>query len=342
MNKLTTRCLDDLSPWPCMKSTTKTQTKHSTETASPRSRQLLKNWVSVCLNEHTACNEYQSTSGPQRLLLIDSPSYGFAHLVECDKEHTLPYLALSHCWGSSKHSPVLKTTKENLSFHKSGIRCTSMSKTFQDATEICRELDHQYVWIDSLCIVQDSAEEWQTELARMQAIYEGAVLVLSAMSARDGRGGCWVSKERNFNFALGTSYIDLTFSRIKCQENKHTSFIWPEAETDLDFEYPLATRKWALQERLLSRRIVHITAQDLVWECRGCMIQCTCGRLDKDFPIDTLKKSFHVGAHDTDDVLGLSMAWMDVVTTYSNANLSCKIAAHIFPMEFPVRALLRR
>jgi hypothetical protein len=142
------------------------------------------------------------------------------------------------------------------------------------------------------------------------------------MSAPDGRSGCLVPTNRSFDFFVDTSCVKLAFSRIRYPEEHHTSFLWPDADPDLDFEYPLATRKWALQERLLSRRIVHFTAHDLVWECRTCMMLCTCGKLDKDFPINTLKKSFHTGTHETDDVSSLSMTYMRVVTSYSNADLS--------------------
>jgi Heterokaryon incompatibility protein (HET) len=98
------------------------------------------------------------------------------------------YVTLSHCWGQQK---FLTTTKETLPLRTKGIEWDSMPRTFQDAATITRRLGFQYLWIDALCIIQDSEIDWETESAKMGSIYQDSVLTIAASDARDGRGGCF-------------------------------------------------------------------------------------------------------------------------------------------------------
>jgi hypothetical protein len=110
---------------------------------------------------------YDTQFRPRRLIevgrrgksprLIETSSHG----GDCSK-----YLALSHCWG--KEMPEIATTKlSTLNERKAGITFRRLPQTFRDALTVTRGLDIQFLWIDSLCIVQDSAEDWQRESAVM-------------------------------------------------------------------------------------------------------------------------------------------------------------------------------
>jgi hypothetical protein len=83
------------------------------------------------------------------------------------------YAALSHCWGLY---PLLTTTTSNISSHssrppgRSGIPLSSLPRTFRDAILIKRALGLRYLWIDSLCIIQDSDVDWEREWALMGEI----------------------------------------------------------------------------------------------------------------------------------------------------------------------------
>ncbi len=70
------------------------------------------------------------------------------------------YMTLSHCWGNN---PILALLEENVTtFLHVGITFDALSKTFQDAINVTRALGISYIWIDSLCIIQDSREDWQS------------------------------------------------------------------------------------------------------------------------------------------------------------------------------------
>jgi hypothetical protein len=99
------------------------------------------------------------------------------------------YLALSHSWGST-HRLTLKNA--NLArFLTDGVSVSAIPKTFRDAVQIARELGIAYVWIDSLCIIQDDAADWEVEASRMGLVYANSYLTVAALSSKDDSSGCF-------------------------------------------------------------------------------------------------------------------------------------------------------
>lgn len=105
-------------------------------------------------------------------------------------------MALSHCWGKS-HRVV--TQKDNLEDHKRGIDITSLPLTFQQAILITQRLKLRYLWIDSLCIVQDDPQDWEREAAKMGGVYANSYLTIAADSSTDDSSGCFTTFEERKN-----------------------------------------------------------------------------------------------------------------------------------------------
>lgn len=99
---------------------------------------------------------------------------------------TTEYATLSHCWGKAR---PLMTTSSNLSQHMRSVPLLSLPKTFQDAVAVTRELGIRYLWIDSLCIIQDSVEDWELECSRMAQIYQGSIVSICGPTALDSSTG---------------------------------------------------------------------------------------------------------------------------------------------------------
>lgn len=191
-------------------------------------------------------------------------------LVDCDPMSPRRYIALSHCWGDS--GTVQKTILANIEQHQNGLQVSSLSKTFRDAMNIVMSLGETCLWIDSLCIIQDSAADWQSEIARMGKIYEGSVLTLSATTARDGRDGYWVAAKKSCTVPYlehgSLKHLNIIIERTRLQGNVgHIKFLqsWPDWHATKT--KPLTTRKWAFQERLLSPRTLHFSDGGMIWEC---------------------------------------------------------------------------
>lgn len=188
------------------------------------------------------------------------------------------YVALSHCWGDPKNATgkVPKTEKNDLDVYKStGIPISTLTKTFQEAIDITQKLGVEYIWIDSLCIVQNDREDWRIESQKMGDIYGNAYLVIAATHAENGAYG--LHRER---ISRRFEVVTPTGQTIKAQvfEKAHHD-VWKKGEQfGYAAELPLFSRAWAFQERLLARRVVHYTPTELVWECSTC-IDCECGDL---------------------------------------------------------------
>ena len=230
---------------------------------------------------------------PRRLIALGSKSGSHVHLVETDEisyTHCPPYAALSHCWGKIA---LLRTTKATLNDWKNEIPYGRLSKTFQDAIDIARMLDIAYLWIDSLCIVQDDTHDWETQAAAMAAIYNSAQIVISATGAADGNTGCLIEKPRHVTME-GPGATDNQQHEIyarECLEHKHfrevqEQYVDEWLERIEAGEFPTFDRAWCSQERLLGRRILQFTKSEVVFECLDS-ISCECGSLTnfKDDPL---------------------------------------------------------
>jgi hypothetical protein len=134
----------------------------------------------------------------------------------------------------------------------SGIDMFLLPPTYQDAIKVTRRLGLQFIWIDSLCIVQDSVEDWGHESGRMVDIYKNCFLNISALSAANSTEGFLLPRPRQSTVHLEN---DL-YLRPATQP-------WREVFQ----KSPLSQRSWVLQERLLSTRVLHFGKEDMFWEC---------------------------------------------------------------------------
>jgi len=152
-------------------------------------------------------------------------------------------------------------TKESLQEMKHSIPWTSLTKTFQDAIEITKTLRISYLWIDSLCIIQDSPTDWDQESAIMGEIYRHSYCNIAATSAADGRSGFLVKRDPLLIEACNVraEWADGTSANLTC--------LFPDfLSTGFDSE-PLNQRAWVVQERLLAPRVLHFCNTGLIWEC---------------------------------------------------------------------------
>jgi hypothetical protein len=214
-----------------------------------------------------------------------------------------------------------KTCRENIEEHKKkGILLSSLTKTFQDAVHLTLqlELELDFIWIDSLCIVQNDLEEWIEECPKMGDYYEGAYLVVAAAHAEDGRHG--LHTDRNPKIV---QFQTLSGHRMRCYVEKEHHKVWRKGEEHWEApELPLFRRAWAFQERLLARRIIHFTKEELVWECKT-RIDCECGDLrdpttsSVEFGVGhNVKTKFNEVADYSSDLDRLKF-WHDITAQYS-------------------------
>ncbi|KAF8852863.1 HET-domain-containing protein [Acephala macrosclerotiorum] len=233
---------------------------------------LIRKWLRACRDEHIKCRETfsgaivdESTLPELPMRVVDVGSIDGtkpARIFESNGAKAR-YIALSHCWGSQERPP-LTTTRGNLREYCHHIEWSTMPRTFQDAITTVRQIGLQYIWIDSLCIVQDDQDEWLRESVKMGSIYERAELTIAASHSPDSWHGLFLPRSASPpivelpQFFKGERASTRVFATIRRDQ---VDDIFPEHGS-------LSKRAWATQEWLLSRRMVFYTNGQIIWSCK--------------------------------------------------------------------------
>ncbi|KAF2713680.1 HET-domain-containing protein, partial [Pleomassaria siparia CBS 279.74] len=201
---------------------------------------------------------------PTRVVHIGDPEQGTSPRLIETKGKTGHYVALSHCWGGPSHTRPLMTTRSTFKQFLAGIPWDNVPKAHQEAMTAARRLGFEYIWIDSLCIIQDSHNDWLYESKHMGSVYENARLTIAASHTPDSSQHCFFPRPQP-QAPIELRHISRT------GENDGSIFASP-MPTDYapisPEDGPLATRAWATQEWLLSRRMLFYTDGALVWSCK--------------------------------------------------------------------------
>ncbi|KAL4264134.1 Heterokaryon incompatibility domain-containing protein [Pleurotus pulmonarius] len=233
---------------------------------SPRAQLLSKEAIENCIHNHPGCPRLAENKPQLPTRVVDCQDPAFPTLIETNGRRE-QYVALSYVWGEEQpHS----TTTANLANYLNGIDAQSLPKSIRDAISTVHAFGLRYLWADTLCIVQDSAEDKIRELGQMARIYASAYITVVAGSARkvsDGfldprsppsRGdpsfkiSCPTRAKELGTFSLGR---DINYYRQELQE----------FSTDTD---PVHGRGWCLQEMFLSQRTLVYTSRTLQYHCQ--------------------------------------------------------------------------
>jgi len=282
----------------------------SDATGSDEAVACVRRWLDQCISQHDRCAHTTSTPLPTRILRIYGPDEVKLHI---SNEDSAQYVCLSHCWGKSN---IIQTTMSTIVDHQAYIKWETLPKTFQEAISFAHRLGFKYVWIDSLCIIQDSDEDWQNEGSQMASIYKNAILTLVATRSPDSDGGCFTIPlpkyhSRNWSFTDANNMPYQLHSRTSLDH-------WPYESNGL----PLLKRAWALQERLLSPRLVHFTDNELVWECLEAFT-CECSKIDIKDHYRGRKKAdvaSKLAAHAP--LEEIDSQWQEIISSYSAMSLT--------------------
>ncbi|KAE9379935.1 HET-domain-containing protein [Stipitochalara longipes BDJ] len=174
---------------------------------------------------------------------------------------TTPYTTLSHCWGGKM--PFMLVTS-NIHHLMDRIVVSELPITFQHAIAITKRLGIRYIWIDSLCIIQDSEDDWRRESSTMNQVYQFSYCNIAAAAASNSSEGCFFKRSpiaiEPLMLELDGDIPDLSPGHyfLRCTET------WRQ---DL-FNAPLSKRGWVVQERMLAQRVLYFTQRQIYFECR--------------------------------------------------------------------------
>lgn len=202
-----------------------------------------------CVSHHALC---KSGSGalrlPSRLIYIRPSTTDEAPLLSLYvvglSSTFIKYTTLSHCWGGSNHFKLLSGNYESC---LGGINFHHLPKNMQDAVKITLRLGFSYTWIDSLCIIQDSEEDWKAEVLIMGDVYAASRCSIASDAAASSDGGCFHSRDNSMlqPCEIGVSSLSrLLPDMIYMRQDDYSAF-----HRSVD-RSPLNRRGWVVQERV--------------------------------------------------------------------------------------------
>ncbi|KAI8721723.1 HET domain-containing protein [Fusarium sp. LHS14.1] len=236
-------------------------------------------WLDSCRDSHPKCAVQYAGTLPSRVVRIIAQSNPAnppkVKLHETTQGETGQYITLSHCWGKN---PIITTKTTNIDEYKNEIPWAELSKTFQEAIIFAGLMGVESIWIDSLCIIQNSAEDWSAEAVKMASYYCNSEFTIAATASTDGAGGLYHSTP------LVETAIEIDGFDPKTQTEFHVGARRPlahlhdalEDRTKIVDRFPLLSRGWVYQERILSRRFLHFGPREVHWECHQ-EVNCQCG-----------------------------------------------------------------
>ncbi|KAF2685930.1 HET-domain-containing protein, partial [Lentithecium fluviatile CBS 122367] len=239
----------------------------------------LRNSAREC-GTHSECGTLSNHSGhrldysqPSRVLQIERLDREHEPTVVLREVTQLRdrYAALSHCWGALGQQP-LRTMRSSIENFQKSIPFQDLPPTFQDAVIVTSELGLQHLWIDSLCIIQDSPEDWAKESVKMGSVYGNAYVTISASHARNSSYGLFQSRQSSslieVNIPVTPDDPDTSLLTLAAAGVQHSHRCSP-------YQGPLRSRAWCFQEEALSKRIVWFTDGEVIWQCRNSVVSET-------------------------------------------------------------------
>jgi hypothetical protein len=245
---------------------------------SKRNIKFMKNCITECVKKHDNCRARLSNMRFVPSRLLDVSDGDLIRLLEHDEIQDVSdsnalqvrYATLSYCWGDQRQSGQLpmQTTQDNRKTHTEiGISLQSMPQTFQDAILVARKLRIPYLWIDALCIIQDSIKDWETESVKMCDIFAHSFVTISAAMTS--------SSHDTFLQRPPPNVLRLPFSSPSRPEMAGEYIIPLEGRYDSPETKDLSgsrwqSRSWVWQEEIMSMR-------QLIFGERMLQFRCNCG-----------------------------------------------------------------
>jgi hypothetical protein len=180
-------------------------------------------------------------------------------------------------------------------------------------------LEIPYIWIDSLCIVQDDVVTKAEDIAQMANVYSHAYITISASSSAAASEGF-----------LQDRHIPRSMQPFALRYNSSTGMegrilVTGEPSPD-DMRDPINSRAWTFQERILSERLIEFSSTQVRWRCRSKQ-SCEAGfppkrRYEKFFHDSLILADLASSAADGHDSVILLGDWAGLVNSFTRRELS--------------------
>ncbi|KAF2262597.1 HET-domain-containing protein, partial [Lojkania enalia] len=225
-----------------------------------------RRWLTQCLEDHKMCtstHDHQAVL-PSRLIKVWQENKLIrARLVEKEEIQTgCQYVTLSYRWVRGETFLLQGNCLSDL---KREIPISQLPRRFLEALEIVLHLGYSYLWLDAICVLQDSPSDWEHEASRMADVYENAVFNIAATAPDVTHSSFFPSNfTKNRKPLTVPVKIQVTDGCLVGVYSIVQNDFW-RVRVD---EAPLNRRAWVLQERFFSPRILYLGSDQLLWECQ--------------------------------------------------------------------------
>ncbi|KAI4212476.1 MAG: hypothetical protein LQ351_004728 [Letrouitia transgressa] len=213
---------------------------------------LIKDWMQSCSVQHKKCRSpILSIAREQNIRLVDVQDYRIVSATPTEK-----YVALSYVWGPTTLLLLVQNTISQFSFIN-GLKHLIIPRTISDAIQLVKDIGQRYLWVDSLCIVQDDNNDKQQQLPIMDSIFSDAELVVVVAAGSDANSGIPGIQRyqrgisQRIEIINGTQFIT---TQPPIQQALKKS-VW-------------SSRGWTFQEAILARRALVFTENLVYWNCQ--------------------------------------------------------------------------
>ncbi|KAH7313542.1 heterokaryon incompatibility protein-domain-containing protein [Stachybotrys elegans] len=300
----------------------------SVSTESAKALATARELLQQCLANHGCSLRQRPSWAPTRLVDVgDTQGISCPKIISTQALDVTPeWLTLSHCWGNI--SKQCKLLRNNIAQFTQKLPLSELSKTFLDALSITRALGFRYIWIDSLCIIQDDMADWDREALSMHKVYSLSTCTISASHASDGQGGCFSSRNPRFVYPF---IMPLRLSSEGNVEycNIHAVSLDERWKANIE-RGPLYQRAWVFQERLLSPRTLYFGKEQILWGCdelEACESHLQGKPKEPDaiwwgFVGDRQRFAGILRKRESEDDEPVDQSWPDLVNKYSKTKIT--------------------
>ncbi|KAK5991269.1 hypothetical protein PT974_09549 [Cladobotryum mycophilum] len=232
----------------------------------------IKKWVEDCANNHgpkccmtvSKAERVDPYDVPLPSRCIDVGGSGDIVLRDCAGVRG-SYITLSHRW--TDETQQSKTTKNNWGLRLHGLEFDNLSKSLNEVISFTRQLGVRYIWIDSICIIQDDPADLHKELLNMAQYYQNSLFTLASEIGTKHTNGL-LRLPNQIDKLIQLPYMDSGKQRGNLYVYKQK---WKTNDRYLSEvgRSELLSRGWVFQEWFLSGRIVHFAPSDTYLECRS-------------------------------------------------------------------------
>ncbi|OAG09785.1 HET-domain-containing protein, partial [Paraphaeosphaeria sporulosa] len=227
---------------------------------------MLRELLNYCCGNHASCPQLSAKPLPTRILRISGQTPHLSlTLHETSPDAVGEYIALSYCWGGPQQ--LCLTTQNLKDFKEVALAITQLPQTLSDAALVTNALGIHFLWVDALCIIQDSAEDKELEIEKMCAIYENSVVTIAASTSKSVQDG-FLDTNASYNTESASCTIPIPF-QSECGEEKWTSVTFSSTRTQHTDIFPINKRGWTFQEAFVPHRLLVFGDIEPFMRCRS-------------------------------------------------------------------------